>query len=46
MDDNIFLMHILEETEFLLHLSSSQGIETIITDPVTKRAIRSSLETI
>ncbi len=46
MDDRIFLHHILEETQFILDLCSSRTIEEIISDPINKRAVRSSLETI
>jgi uncharacterized protein with HEPN domain len=46
MDDTIFLSHILEETDFLLSLTSSHDIEFIISDPIVSRAVRSSLETI
>ncbi len=46
MDDQIFLHHILEETQFILDLCSSRKIEDIISDPLTQRAVRSSLETI
>lgn len=46
MDDATFLSHILEETGFLLSLTSSHDIESIISDPIISRAVRSSLETI
>lgn len=46
MDDRVFLHHILEETQFILNLCSSKNIEDIISDPITQRAVRSSLETI
>jgi len=46
MDDRIFLHHIHEETQFILNLCSTKNIEEIISDPITQRAIRSSLETI
>jgi uncharacterized protein with HEPN domain len=46
MDDVIFLSHILEETEFLISLTSTHDIEIIISDPILSRAVRSSLETI
>jgi len=46
MDEQVFLHHILEETQFILELHSSKKIDEIISDPITQRAIRSSLETI
>jgi uncharacterized protein with HEPN domain len=46
MDERIFLYHILEETQFILDLCSSRKIEEIISDPITQRAVRCSLETI
>jgi len=46
MDDRVFLHHILEETQFILNLCSSKNVEDIISDPITQRAVRSSLETI
>lgn len=46
MDDEIFLTHILEETAFLISLTSTHDIEIIISDPIFSRAVRSSLETI
>ena len=46
MNDQAFLLHILEETQFILNLCSSRKIEEIISDPITQRAVRSSLETI
>ena len=46
MDDRIFLSHIFEETQFILNLCSSKSVEEIISDPITQRAVRTSLETI
>ena len=46
MNDQIFLYHIVEETQFILNLCSLKKVEEIISDPITQRAVRTSLETI
>lgn len=46
MNDRIFLYHILDETKFILDLCSLKSVEEIISDPITQRAVRTSLETI
>lgn len=46
MNDRIFLYHILDETQFILKLCSLKSVEEIISDPITQRAVRTSLETI